>query len=80
MRNIVVFFFGKQSGTSMTVKILIVFKPVILYLGIHMIEVKASEGNRICISLSLKINKVKEKENASSKDNQNEENEIIIFE
>ena len=34
----------------MTVKILIVFKPAILFLEIHMIKVKASEGNRIYIS------------------------------
>ena len=54
MRNIVVFFFGKQSGTSITVKILIIFKPVILFLGIYMIEVKASEGNRLKLTMSKK--------------------------
>ena len=54
MRNIVVFFFGKQSGTSITVKILIIFKQVILFLGIYMIEVKASEGNRLKLTMSKK--------------------------
>ena len=54
MRNIVVFFFGKQSGTSITVKILMIFKPVILFLGIYMIEVKASEGNRLKLTMSKK--------------------------
>lgn len=47
-------FFGKQSGTSITVKILIIFKPVILFLGIYMIEVKASEDNRLKLTLSKK--------------------------
>ena len=44
----------------MTVKILIVFKPAILFLEIRMIKVKASEGNRIYIYI-LKLTKSKKK-------------------
>lgn len=46
----------------MTVKILIVFKPAILFLEIRMIKVKASEGNRIYEYIYiLKLTKSKKK-------------------